>query len=67
MLEIHRIRDEKDNLIEKFKIRNFDAKGLLNNVVELDELRRKSQFQLDQELSEMNQMSKKIGDLFMIV
>ena len=64
MLELHRIREEKDEMINRLKVRNFDASELLNKVVELDAERRKKQFSLDEEAAEMNKLSKEIGNLF---
>ena len=64
MLELQRIREEKDQMIELLKVRNFDAATLLNKVVELDADRRKTQQTLDEESAEMNQLSKEIGNLF---
>lgn len=64
MLELHRIREDKDKMIERLKVRNFDAADLLNKVVDLDVERRKTQHELDEESAEMNQLSKEIGNLF---
>ncbi len=64
MLEINRIRENSLELIKQLKVRNFDYSDLINQVIELDEIRRSSQHSLDQELSELNQISKKIGELF---
>ena len=64
MLQINRIRENSIELIKLLKIRNFDYSELINKVLELDELRRSSQHSLDKELSELNQMSKKIGEFF---
>lgn len=64
MLELHRIREDKDKMIERLKVRNFDAADLLNKIVDLDVERRKTQHELDEESAEMNQLSKEIGNLF---
>lgn len=64
MLELQRIREQKDEMIKAFDIRNIDVSSLLNEVVELDEKRRKIQVLLDSTLSESNQLAKSIGLLF---
>ena len=64
MLHINRIRENKLEIVEQLKVRNVDFSALINEIIELDEIRRNSQHSLDQELSELNQLSKKIGELF---
>ena len=64
MLEINKIRENKDSIISLLKIRNKDFSELIQEVLDQDETRRNSQFTLDQELSKLNQLSKKIGELF---
>ena len=64
MLQVNRIRENSLELIEQLKVRNVDYSDLINEVIELDEVRRSSQHHLDQDLSELNQISKKIGELF---
>lgn len=64
MLELQRIRENKEEIIERMRVRNFDAKELLDSVVELDESRRKTQGALDSELAESNKIAKSVGQLF---
>ena len=64
MLTLKRIREEKDHLIEAFKKRNLDAIPLIDQVISLDAERKSSQKVLDQLLSESNELSRKIGELF---
>ena len=64
MLEITKIREYKSEIIEKLKVRNFDADTLLNEVVELDESWRSAKGQLDTIASESNKIAKEIGQLF---
>lgn len=64
MLEISRIREQKDEIISKLKVRNFDAEAIINELLEIDANRRKTQLELDTILSERNSISKEIGELF---
>ena len=64
MLEINKIRENKESIISLLKIRNKDFSELIQDALTQDEIRRNSQFNLDKELSELNQFSKKIGELF---
>lgn len=64
MLEILRIRTERDQLVARLKKRNFDAAPLLDAVIEKDTLWREKKSALDNHLSKANTMAKEIGELF---
>ena len=64
MLTINIIRQEREQLVEDYKKRNLDVAELLDQVLELDELRRATQKDLDGLLAQSNEISKKIGELF---
>lgn len=64
MLQISYIRENKDTVIEGLKKRNFKEINLIDTVLSLDETRRNTQTLLDNTLSELNQLSKEIGNLF---
>lgn len=64
MLELQRIREQKDEMIKLFDARNIDVSEWLNEVLELDESRRKTQRKLDDTLAESNKLAKSIGLLF---
>ena len=64
MLQLQFIRDNKDQIIEALKKRNFDATEVVNEVVSLDEARRSLQVELDNTLATSNKLSKEIGILF---
>lgn len=64
MLTINIIRQERDQLVEDYTKRNLDVAELLDQVLELDELRRATQKDLDGLLAQSNEISKKIGELF---
>lgn len=64
MLEITRIRSEKDLIIEGLKKRNIDATETLNSILEIDQKWRNSKTELESIAAELNQLAKAIGDLF---
>jgi seryl-tRNA synthetase len=65
MLEIQRIRAEKEIIIDKLlKVRNIDFSNELNQIVELDENKRETQQLLDSLSANMNSISSKIGAQF---
>jgi len=64
MLEVANIRAHKEAYIEALKKRNFDAAEIFSTVLELDEVRRATQTQLDETLAESNKLSKDIGIFF---
>ncbi len=61
MLNINFIRENKDQVIERLGIKNFDAKDIIGEILEADEKRRSSQAKADHLQSEMNTLSKNIG------
>jgi seryl-tRNA synthetase len=64
MLELQRIRNDKENVIAALAIKNFDAENIVNEIIELDERRRKLQKELDDNLAEANKIAKSIGLLY---
>lgn len=64
MLQIANIRANTQAYIQALKKRNFDAKEIFAQVLELDETRRATQTQLDETLAVSNKLSKEIGNLF---
>ena len=64
MLELTRIREERDQIVESLKKRNADFSGDVDGVIKVDESRRKTQAELDTLQAEMNKLSKQIGELF---
>jgi seryl-tRNA synthetase len=64
MLTLHRIREEKEKLVQALGKRQLEAGPLLDKVLGLDESRRALQTELDATLAEANKLSKEIGQLF---
>ncbi|MEO9475184.1 MAG: serine--tRNA ligase [Cyclobacteriaceae bacterium] len=64
MLQVAAIKAQFDQNVEALQKRGItNAQGLLNEVLELDELRKKTQQSLDEVLAISNQTAKKIGGL----
>jgi len=63
MLTISQIREQKDFIIDRLKIKNFEAEEIINKILILDSSRRKIQSKTDSKQSEMNHLSKEIGAL----
>lgn len=64
MLQINFIRENKEEVITRLAVKNFDAKKIIEQVIEADEDRRKIQKELDSLLNESNLLAKQIGELF---
>lgn len=64
MLSIKNILENQGQVIELLKIKNLDAKPLVEEIIRLDQTRRDIQQQMEFELSELNKLSKQIGLLF---
>jgi seryl-tRNA synthetase len=63
MLTINLIREKKEFVIERLKIKNIDAEETINTILQLDSTRREIQSKSDFLQSEMNRISKEIGAL----
>ena len=64
MLQVPFIRDHREKVIEGLKKRNLDAAQMIDEVIVLDENRRRIQTDLDNTLAESNSLSKEIGILY---
>jgi seryl-tRNA synthetase len=65
MLSVAFIRENKDLVLERLTIRNFaNAEKIINEVIDKDALRRRTQTELDNKLAESNKLSREIGNLF---
>lgn len=61
MLQVSFLREQKERVLEGLKKRNFKALELVDEAIQLDDLRKKTQQELDAQLSEINKISKEIG------
>ncbi|MCB2194352.1 MAG: serine--tRNA ligase [Bacteroidetes bacterium] len=64
MLTLKFIQENKDLLIERLKIKNFQAQDIIDQIIELDQNRRTIQNSMDSNQADLNKMSKEIGMLF---
>ena len=63
MLTINLIREKKDFVIERLKVKNFDSEEIVGRILSLDATRREIQLKTDTLQAEMNRISKEIGNL----
>lgn len=63
MLTIKSLREDPQGIIEKLKVKNFDAKEIVEKVLELDTLRRNYQTESDSLLASQKQKAAEIGAL----
>jgi seryl-tRNA synthetase len=64
MLLVQQLRENRDRIIAGLGKRNKDFTQAIDEIIRLDEVRRKTQNDLDNNLAEANKLSKEIGDLF---
>ena len=64
MIALQYLRENPDNVIERLKIKNFDASEYVRDILHFDKLKRSLQKQLDDNLAQQNKIAKKIGILF---
>ena len=63
MLTLKMLRDDPKAVVEKLKIKNFDAQPIVDKVLELDALRRRLQTESDALLAQQKQKAAEIGGL----
>lgn len=63
MLQVQFLRENKERVLEGLGKRNFKQTELVDEAISVDDERKKLQFELDQNLAEMNSISKEIGIL----
>lgn len=63
MLQVNFLRENKERVTAGLNKRNFKQTGLVDEAISTDDERKKLQFDLDQNLAEMNKISKEIGIL----
>lgn len=63
MLTLKTLRDDPQHVIEKLAVKNFDARAIVEKVLELDTNRRALQTESDAIVAKQNQLTKQIGGL----
>ena len=63
MLQVHFIRENKEEVVSRLAKKNFDAATIVNLVLDLDEKKRNIQFEAERLTAESNKLSKDIGEL----
>ena len=63
MLQVNFLRENKERVLQGLQKRNFKQLDLVEEAISTDDERKKIQFELDQNLAEMNKISKEIGIL----
>jgi seryl-tRNA synthetase len=63
MLTINLIREKKEFIIERLKVKNFKAEEIIARILALDASRREIQLKTDSMQASMNSISKEIGNL----
>lgn len=64
MLQVPYIRENKDLIIQRLKLRNLDAAEIIDKIIDTDKNRRETQKKLDETLASSNAKAKEIGMLF---
>ena len=64
MLQIQVLRENPEHVIERLKVKNFDATELVNNILTLDTQLRQLKKNLDNNLMEQGKIAKTIGQMF---
>ena len=64
MLEIQRLRSDKEGVLIGLAKRNIDPTKTINDILEMDGLWRENKTELENISAELNQLSRKIGDCF---
>ena len=64
MLTLPYIHSHKAQIIDKLRIKNFDASEIIEKIIETDNSRKNLQASSDQLQSKLNEKSKEVGQLF---
>lgn len=64
MLQVNYIRENRDKVLAGLNKRNKDFSAQIDEILVLDDIRKKTANELDGNLSEANKLAKEIGDLF---
>ena len=62
MLQIAYLRAHRDQVVQRLEVRNFGSVELVDEIISLDEQKRKVQSLSDEALAESNQLAKQVGE-----
>jgi len=63
MLQVNYIRENKEQVLARLSVKNFNQPELVDQIIHLDDQRKSTQAQADQLLATANAAAKQIGDL----
>lgn len=63
MLSLKFIQENRETVIERLAVKNFDATEIVNKIIELDDSRRLNQQLCESKQAQMNTISKQVGGL----
>jgi len=63
MLNINLLREQSSTVIDRLKVKNFDATAIVNRVLDLDRRRREMQTESDAIQADLNSLSREIGSM----
>ena len=63
MLTLAAIKENPQAIVERLKVKHFDAQQLINDILELDKTRRAAQTQFDRNGAELKKAAARIGAL----
>ena len=64
MLTLKYIQENKDEVVNRLKVKNFEAAQIVDAIIDLDNKRKATQAEVEILQAEMNSLSKEIGQLF---
>ena len=64
MLQVQSLRVNRDEIVERLKVKNFNEPTIIDKVIELDDKRKSTQSESDELLARANTIAKEIGVLF---
>lgn len=63
MLQVNYIRENKEEVLNRLSVKNFNDTALVNEIIALDDSRKSTQAQADELLAKANADAKQIGEL----
>ncbi len=63
MLQVSYIRENKEEVLERLAVKNFNQPELVDQIIQLDDQRKSTQAQADELLAKGNSAAKQIGEL----